>query len=81
MSQIKLKLRSKKWFITGVFLTLFFTETITATPSYYKVDQNSLKLSNKYYEIVFNQSNGGITYILDKTTHQNISLGNRDSVL
>jgi hypothetical protein len=40
-------------------------------------DRDLLKLGNAYYEIGLSKTNGGITYLLDKTSSQQISRGNQ----
>ena len=64
-----------------VLLMSFSTVNRTFAATEYTVDDDLIKLSNDHYEIAFRAADGGIAYILDKATNQNISEGSRDGNL
>lgn len=45
------------------------------------VQNDLIKLSNAYYEIALNVANGGIAYVLDKSTNQAIAEGGKENAL
>ncbi|MBX3062153.1 MAG: hypothetical protein KF726_04205 [Anaerolineae bacterium] len=57
---------------------LSFTPAAATT---FAAENGLLKLTAAHYEIAFRESDGGIAYILDKTTNQNISEGSTDNNL
>lgn len=65
----------------GIFLLgMSFVQSAAATISY-TLANDLIKLSNEYYEVALNATNGGIAYIQDKSTSKNIVEGDASSNL
>jgi hypothetical protein len=75
-------------FSTQVFIslvtTLLFGITFArsaGTSVSYVLEDGLMKISNTYYEVALNATNGGIAYILEKSSNKNIVEGNESSNL
>lgn len=73
---------SKYRFLLLIFLLLFLAPITGAAPEKsFTTNDDLLLLNGRYYEIAFNKTDGGVAYILDKTTGEEIATGTKDSVL
>jgi hypothetical protein len=69
-------------FVSVVVLLLSLPSvTRTFAAMEYRLEDDLIKLANDHYEFAFRAADGGIAYILDKASNQNISEGSRDGNL
>ncbi len=66
-------------FVTTLLIGVRFV--YGAASVYYSLENGLIKISNSYYEVALNATNGGISYILDKLSNKNIVEGDANSNL
>jgi hypothetical protein len=77
------RILSAKVFISFVAILLFggaFARSAESSASY-TLENGLMKISNAHYEVALNVTNGGIAYILDKSSNKNIAEGSESSNL
>ncbi len=83
MSRFSFRSATSKVFIaiiSTVLLGMSFAHSMAARTSY-SLENGLMKLGNDYYEVGLNVANGGIAYILDKSSNKSIIEGDATSNL
>src|SRR5437868_5182604 len=65
----------------SIITTLLFGVTFARSAGSYSLENGLMKINNTYYEVALNVTNGGIAYILDKSSNKNIAEGSQSSNL